>query len=122
LGGAGRSRGAGRTRGTAAQRGRRGHRPLRHRPRQAQPAGLLTEPEMSELIRVPDIGGEGEVIEIRVEEGQRIEAEQSLVVLESDKARMEVPAPRGGVIRSLKFRLGDKLKEGDPLLELDDAD
>lgn len=77
---------------------------------------------MSELIRVPDIGGEGEVIEILVEEGQRIEAEQSLVVLESDKASMEVPAPRAGVIRSLKFRLGDKLKEGDPLLELDDAD
>jgi len=74
---------------------------------------------MSELIRVPDIGGEGEVIEILVKEGDRIEAEQSLLTLESDKASMEIPAPRAGVIRSLKVKLGDKLKEGDALLELD---
>ena len=78
---------------------------------------------MSELIRVPDIGGEGEVIEILVSPGQRIEAEQSLLTLESDKASMEIPAPRAGVVRSLKVRLGDKLREGDALLELDtDAD
>ena len=74
---------------------------------------------MSELIRVPDIGGEGEVIEILVSPGQRIEAEQSLLTLESDKASMEIPAPRAGVVRSLKVRLGDKLREGDALLELD---
>ena len=78
---------------------------------------------MSELIRVPDIGGEGEVIEILVSPGQRIEAEQSLLTLESDKASMEIPAPRAGVVKSLKVRLGDKLREGDALLELDtDAD
>ncbi|PTU76507.1 dihydrolipoyllysine-residue acetyltransferase [Pseudomonas mangrovi] len=74
---------------------------------------------MSELIRVPDIGGEGEVIEILVKEGDHIEAEQSLLTLESDKASMEIPAPRAGVIKSLKVKLGDKLKEGDALLELD---
>ena len=50
---------------------------------------------MSELIKVPDIGGgEGEVIEILVKEGDTVEAEQSLIVLESDKASMEVPPPR----------------------------
>ncbi len=75
---------------------------------------------MSELIRVPDIGsGEGEVIEILVKVGDRIEAEQSLLTLESDKASMEIPAPKAGVIKSLAIKLGDRLKEGDDLLELE---
>ncbi|SHM32134.1 dihydrolipoyllysine-residue acetyltransferase [Phytopseudomonas punonensis] len=75
---------------------------------------------MSELIRVPDIGGgEGEIIELFVKVGDRIEADQSLLTLESDKASMEIPAPKAGVIKSLKVKLGDNLKEGDELLELD---
>nr|WP_312971154.1 dihydrolipoyllysine-residue acetyltransferase [Pseudomonas sp.] len=75
---------------------------------------------MSELIRVPDIGGgEGEIIELFVKVGDRIEADQSLLTLESDKASMEIPAPKAGVIKSLKVKLGDSLKEGDELLELD---
>lgn len=75
---------------------------------------------MSELIRVPDIGsGEGEVIELFVKVGDRIEADQSLLTLESDKASMEIPAPKAGVITALKVKLGDKLKEGDELLELE---
>lgn len=75
---------------------------------------------MSELIRVPDIGGgEGEVIELFVKVGDRIEADQSLLTLESDKASMEIPAPKAGVVKSLKVKLGDTLKEGDELLELD---
>jgi pyruvate dehydrogenase E2 component (dihydrolipoamide acetyltransferase) len=75
---------------------------------------------VSELIRVPDIGsGEGEVIELFVKVGDRIEAEQSLLTLESDKASMEIPAPKAGVIKSLKVKLGDRLKEGDDLLELE---
>ena len=75
---------------------------------------------MSEIIRVPDIGsGEGEVIEILVKVGDRIEADQSLLTLESDKASMEIPAPKGGVIKALKVKLGDRLKEGDELLELE---
>ncbi|QLC73517.1 dihydrolipoyllysine-residue acetyltransferase [Pseudomonas sp. LPB0260] len=75
---------------------------------------------MSELIRVPDIGsGEGEVIELMVKVGDRIEADQSLLTLESDKASMEIPAPKAGVIKSLKVKLGDRLKEGDELLELE---
>ena len=78
---------------------------------------------MSELIRVPDIGtGEGEVIELFVKVGDRIEAEQSLLTLESDKASMEIPAPKAGVIKSLAVKLGDRLKEGDDLLELEVED
>ena len=75
---------------------------------------------MCELSRVPDIGsGEGEVIELFVKVGDRIEADQSILTLESDKASMEVPAPKAGVIKSLKVKLGDRLKEGDELLELE---
>ncbi|MFV0454761.1 MAG: dihydrolipoyllysine-residue acetyltransferase [Pseudomonas sp.] len=75
---------------------------------------------MSETIRVPDIGsGEGEVIELFVKVGDRIEADQSILTLESDKASMEIPAPKSGVVKSLKVKMGDKLKEGDELLELE---
>ncbi len=75
---------------------------------------------MSETIRVPDIGsGEGEVIELFVKVGDRIEADQSILTLESDKASMEIPAPKGGVVKSLNVKLGDTLKEGDELLELE---
>ena len=75
---------------------------------------------MSETIRVPDIGtGEGEVIELFIKVGDRIEADQSILTLESDKASMEIPAPKAGVVKSLKVKLGDRLKEGDELLELE---
>ncbi|AHY41291.1 pyruvate dehydrogenase complex dihydrolipoyllysine-residue acetyltransferase [Stutzerimonas decontaminans] len=75
---------------------------------------------MSETIRVPDIGsGEGEVIELFVKVGDRIEADQSILTLESDKASMEIPAPKTGVVKALKVKLGDRLKEGDELLELE---
>ncbi|MEH6492199.1 dihydrolipoyllysine-residue acetyltransferase [Halopseudomonas sp.] len=78
---------------------------------------------MSEVIKVPDIGGgEGEVIEILVKEGDTVEAEQSLLVLESDKASMEVPCPKGGVVKAIKAKLGDTLKEGDSLIELEAAE
>lgn len=74
----------------------------------------------TELIRVPDIGtGEGEVIEILVSVGDEIEAEQGLLTLESDKASMEIPAPKAGIIKNINVRLGDRLKEGDELLELE---
>ena len=75
---------------------------------------------MSELIRVPDIGsGEGEVIELFVKVGDTVEADQSILTLESDKASMEIPAPKAGIVKSLKVKLGDRLKEGDELLELE---
>src|SRR5215510_4804873 len=75
---------------------------------------------MSELIRVPDIGsGEGEVIELLVKVGDKVEADQSLLTLESDKASMEIPSPKAGVVKSIKVKLGDTLKEGDEILELE---
>jgi pyruvate dehydrogenase E2 component (dihydrolipoamide acetyltransferase) len=78
---------------------------------------------VSETIRVPDIGsGEGEVIELFVKVGDRIEADQSILTLESDKASMEIPAPKAGVVKALKIKLGDRLKEGDELLELESED
>ncbi|MEL7938336.1 dihydrolipoyllysine-residue acetyltransferase [Pseudomonas delhiensis] len=75
---------------------------------------------MSELIRVPDIGnGQGEVIELLVKVGDKVEAEQSLLTLESDKASMEIPSPKAGVVKSIKVKVGDTLKEGDEILELE---
>ena len=75
---------------------------------------------MSETIRVPDIGnGQGEVIELLVKVGDRIEADQSLLTLESDKASMEIPAPKAGVVKAIKVKIGDTLKEGDEIIELE---
>ena len=74
---------------------------------------------MSELIRVPDIGnGEGEVIELLVKVGDTVEADQSLLVLESDKASMEIPSPAAGVVESLSVKLDDEVGTGDPILKL----
>ena len=74
---------------------------------------------MSELIKVPDVGGEGEVIEILVQVGDSVEVEQSLITLESDKASMEIPSPKAGVIKAIKVKMGDTLTQGDDLIELE---
>ena len=74
-----------------------------------------------ETIKVPDIGGEGEIIEVCVKVGDTVTAEDSLVVLESDKASMEVPAPLSGKIVKILVKEGDRLKENDSLLVLDSA-
>ncbi|HEY5775097.1 MAG TPA: dihydrolipoyllysine-residue acetyltransferase [Xanthomonadales bacterium] len=64
-------------------------------------------------IKVPDIGDFSDipVIEVLVAVGDSVEAEQSLLTLESDKAMMEVPAPVAGVIRELRVVVGDKVSE-----------
>lgn len=73
-------------------------------------------------IRVPDIGSESaDVIEILVKPGDLLTPEQPIVVLESDKASMEVPVPQGGVVRNIAVKVGDSVKLGDLLLQLDDA-
>ena len=77
---------------------------------------------MSETIRVPDLGGEGQVIEILVKEGDQVEAEQGIVTLESEKASMDVPSPKAGKITKIHFKMGDTLKEGDLLIDLEMAD
>ncbi|MEA3275245.1 MAG: dihydrolipoyllysine-residue acetyltransferase [Pseudomonadota bacterium] len=72
-------------------------------------------------VLLPDIGDFSgvEIIEILVAPGDRIEPEQSLLTLESDKATMEIPAPQGGVVKELKIKVGDKIGEGDLLLTLE---
>ena len=72
-----------------------------------------------EIIKVPDIGsGSAEVIEVCVAVGDSVAAEDSLIVLESDKATMEVPAPKDGKIVALLLKVGDTVSEGDDLLKL----
>jgi len=66
-----------------------------------------------EEIRIPDLGDaeDVEVIELCVEPGAHVEENDSLVVLESDKASMEVPAPHSGTVKEVKVAVGDKVAE-----------
>ncbi|WP_148253490.1 dihydrolipoyllysine-residue acetyltransferase [Aidingimonas lacisalsi] len=75
----------------------------------------------SEIIKVPDIGGsEGvEIIEVAVSEGDVIAAEDTMITLESDKASMDVPAPKGGKVVKVLVKEGDSVSEGDDILELE---
>jgi pyruvate dehydrogenase E2 component (dihydrolipoamide acetyltransferase) len=72
-------------------------------------------------VRVPDIGDFKDiaVIELLVQPGQAVKAEQSLVTVESDKASMEIPSTASGVVRELKVKLGDKVSEGTVLAVLE---
>jgi len=72
-------------------------------------------------IKVPDIGDFKNipVIEVLVKPGERINKEDALITLESDKATMEVPSPQSGVIREIKVKVGDKLSEGSVVLLLE---
>lgn len=72
-------------------------------------------------VRVPDIGDfeNVEIIEVLVAVGDRIEADTSLVTLESDKATMEVPCPFAGVVNKVCVSVGDHVSEGDPLVVVD---
>ncbi|OVZ92533.1 pyruvate dehydrogenase complex dihydrolipoyllysine-residue acetyltransferase [Yersinia frederiksenii] len=64
-------------------------------------------------INVPDIGAdEVEVTEIMVKVGDTVEAEQSLITVEGDKASMEVPSPQAGVVKEIKIAVGDKVATG----------
>ncbi len=63
--------------------------------------------------RVPDIGHDGvPVIEVLVKAGDKVEKEQSLITLESDKATMEVPSPFAGTVKEMKLKVGDEVSEG----------
>ena len=72
---------------------------------------------------VPDIGDFDavEVIEMLVKVGDQVKAEQSLITVESDKASMEIPSSHAGVVKSLSVKLGDKIKKGSVILQLDVA-
>ena len=75
----------------------------------------------SEIIKVPDIGGSDdvEIIEIAVSVGDVISAEDTMITLESDKASMDVPAPKGGKVVKILVKEGDTVSEGDDILELE---
>lgn len=74
-------------------------------------------------VKVPDIGDfkDVPVIEILIQPGDRVEKEDSLVTLESDKATMDVPSPEAGTIKELKVQVDDKVSEGSLILTLDSA-
>jgi dihydrolipoamide dehydrogenase len=74
-------------------------------------------------IKVPDIGGfKGvAVIEIAVKAGDKVEKEQALISLETDKATMEVPSPAAGVVKEMKVKVGDKVSEGSVILLLESS-
>ncbi|MEM6773413.1 MAG: dihydrolipoyllysine-residue acetyltransferase [Pseudomonadota bacterium] len=85
------------------------------------PAAVAGEPV---VVPVPDIGTDESVdlIEIAVQVGDEISKDDTLVVLESDKASMEVPAPQGGRVLELLISEGQQVREGDPLLRLAPSD
>jgi pyruvate/2-oxoglutarate dehydrogenase complex dihydrolipoamide acyltransferase (E2) component len=72
-------------------------------------------------IQVPDIGDFDEVtvIELMVKVGDTVKSDQSLITVESDKASMEIPCSHGGVVKELKVKLGDKVKQGSVVLVLE---
>ena len=72
-------------------------------------------------VKVPDIGDFDEVavIELMVKVGDTIKAEQSLITVESDKAAMEIPSSTAGVVKELRVKLGDKVKQGSVVLVLE---
>ena len=74
-------------------------------------------------IKTPDIGvDKATVAEILVKVGDRIAVEDSVVLLESDKASVEVPSPAAGMVKSISVSLGDEVNEGSVLLELEAED
>ncbi|MEW5769606.1 MAG: dihydrolipoyllysine-residue acetyltransferase [Pseudomonadota bacterium] len=75
-------------------------------------------------ILVPDIGNfkDVEVIEIMVNVGDTIRADDGLITVESDKAAMDIPSPAAGVVKELKIKVGDKVSEGSLVLLLDPSE
>ncbi len=74
-------------------------------------------------LKVPDIGDfkDVEIIELLVKPGDTVQAEQSLITVESDKASMEIPATQGGVVKELRVKIGDKINQGSVILALEAA-
>lgn len=78
---------------------------------------------MSKLIDIPipDIGDFDtvDVIEVLVAVGDTVKAEQSLITVESDKSSMEIPSNQGGVVKAVLVKIGDKVKQGSVILQLE---
>lgn len=77
----------------------------------------------NETINIPDLGSadEVDVIEVNVQPGDEVAVEDTLLVLESDKASMDVPSPKAGVIRKVLVKVGDKVASGSPIVEIEAA-
>ena len=77
-------------------------------------------PEIKEVL-VPDIGDfeAVEVIEVSVKIGDKIQPEDTLITLESDKATIDIPSPDNGIVKEVSTRVGDKVSQGDLILTLD---
>jgi pyruvate dehydrogenase E2 component (dihydrolipoamide acetyltransferase) len=90
----------------------------------ASASGKAEQPASVEsVVTVPDLGTDDEVdvIEIHVSAGDRLEADQPLLTLESDKAAMEVPSPQAGEVLEILVKVGDKVKTGAEVLKLSAA-
>lgn len=93
-------------------------------PAQDKPAPPATQVSSQRVtITIPDIGGseDVDVIEVPIKPGDKLEPEQTMVVLESDKATMEVPCPQAGTVQKVLLKVGDKVSMGTPVLELEVA-
>ena len=75
-------------------------------------------------VRVPDIGDFSDVpiIEVHVTTGDKVNAEDPLLTLESDKATLDVPAPTAGTVGEVLVKVGDTVSEGTPILKLSGGD
>ena len=75
---------------------------------------------MSEKLLVPDIGDfeNVEVIELLVKEGQKVNKNDAVITIESDKSSVEIPSTLSGVIDSIKVQVGDKVSKGDLILSM----
>src|SRR6478752_4631175 len=89
-----------------------------HTGRRGSPMSTATE------VRVPDIGDFSDVpiIEVHVAPGDKVNAEDPLLTLESDKATLDVPAPSAGTVGEVLVKVGDEVSEGTPILMLSSGD
>ncbi|HXG42963.1 MAG TPA: biotin/lipoyl-containing protein, partial [Dehalococcoidia bacterium] len=101
--------------GLLVEQGGRAFRFHWHRPRPVEGRGPL--PEAPGRLLVAPLSGV--VVKVAVEEGQRVRARQTVVVLEAMKMEHSVDAPVGGTVRRLRCRPGDRVKEGQVLAELE---
>ena len=78
---------------------------------------------MAQNISVPDIGDfkDVEVIEVLVKPGDRINKNDPIVTIESDKSSLEIPSPSSGEIKDLKVKIGDKVSEGSILATIENG-
>lgn len=92
-------------------------------PAPAAPAPVAASAPTVMQVDVPDIGdaSDVDVIEVLVSVGESIDAEAGLITLETDKATMDVPAPKAGVVKELLVKVGDKVSQGSAVIMLEVA-